>query len=159
MRIGQGFDLHLLQRGRRLVIGGTEIPFEMGLAGHSDGDVLLHAVIDAVLGALSLGTIGSYFPSSSTEWKDADSMMLLERVVAMMRGKSYALSNLDSTIYADRPVLEPRLGAMSGNIAAAFGTAADRVSVKAKSLEGLSSFLPEPVIAASAVVALREGTE
>lgn len=159
MRIGQGFDLHLLVEGRPLVLGGVTVPFAKGLEGHSDADALLHAVIDAVLGALSLGNIGLHFPPGDPQWRGASSVDLLARVVVMMREKGFHLSNLDSTVYADEPHLSPWLDAMAGNIAAGMGTAREQVSVKAKSLEGLTSVLRAPIIAASAVAALEEDEE
>ncbi|MFQ6102658.1 MAG: 2-C-methyl-D-erythritol 2,4-cyclodiphosphate synthase [Candidatus Glassbacteria bacterium] len=155
MKIGQGFDMHQLVDGRKLVLGGVTIPFEKGLEGYSDGDALLHAVIDAVLGALSLGDIGTHFPPGEPRWKDVSSVLLLKEVVNMMRGEGYALSNLDSTIMADEPVMSPWIGGMRDEIAAVFGVVKNRVSVKAKSLEGLSAILPHAVIAASAVVSLK----
>ncbi len=156
MRIGQGFDLHILVEGRELVLGGVNIPFEMGLKGYSDGDALLHAVIDAVLGGLALGNIGTHFPSDDPRWKDADSKHLLAAVIRMMKERGYHLSNLDSTVFADLPALSPWLSGMSSEIAQAFCVEDSAVSVKAKSLEGLVSLLPHPVIAAAAVVVLDE---
>lgn len=156
MRIGQGFDLHLLVEDRPLVLGGVRIPFEKGLEGHSDADALLHAVTDAVLGALSLGNIGLFFPPGDPTWKGARSTNLLSRVIAMMREKGFRLSNLDSTIYADAPNLSPWLESMALGIAALFGAKKEQVSVKAKSLEGLSLELPRPFIAATAVLVLVE---
>ena len=156
MRIGQGFDLHLLAEGRPLVLGGVGIPFPRGLEGHSDADALLHAVIDAVLGALSMGNIGLHFPTGDPKWRGASSMDLLSRVVEMMREKGFHLSNLDSTIYADEPTLSPWLETMAAKIALGMGARREQVSVKAKSLEGLTAHLPRPLIAASALVALEE---
>jgi len=157
VRVGQGFDMHFLVEGRKLILGGVTIPFEMGLEGYSDGDALLHAVIDAVLGALSLGNIGKHFPSGESEWKDVDSMFLMKKVVSMMRSEGYCLSNLDSTIYADEPTLSQWLPQMCDELAVVFGVDGGLVSVKAKSLEGLSSFLPGPIVAASVIVALGKG--
>jgi len=157
IRVGQGFDIHFLVEGRKLVLGGVTIPYDMGLDGYSDGDALLHAVIDAVLGALSLGNIGEHFPTGDPQWKDADSMLLMEKVVSMVRDEGYCLSNLDSTVFADEPVLSPWLPRMCEKIAGVFGVDAGLVSVKAKSLEGLSLILPGPIVAASVVAALGKG--
>jgi 2-C-methyl-D-erythritol 2,4-cyclodiphosphate synthase len=157
MRVGQGYDLHFLVEGRKLVLGGVEIPFEMGLEGYSDGDALVHAVIDAVLGALSLGTIGAYFPSGDPRWKDANSMLLLSKIIDLMRAEGYQLSNLDSTVFADQPVLFTWLPKIREQLAEMFGVEDALVNVKAKTLEGLSALLPRPLMAASAIVALRKG--
>jgi len=159
MRIGQGFDLHFLAPGRKLFLGGVEIPFGMGLEGYSDGDVLLHAVIDAVLGALSLGDIGRHFPTGDPMWKDARSTCMLRRVVEMMRKEGYGLANLDSTVFADEPVLSPFITGMEESLAGIFGCLVDSVSVKAKTLEGLASASPRPAMAAAAVVLLEKGGE
>jgi 2-C-methyl-D-erythritol 2,4-cyclodiphosphate synthase len=154
IRVGQGFDIHLLVKGRELVLGGVVIPYGMGLDGYSDGDALLHAVIDAVLGALSLGNIGDHFPTGDPRWKDIDSVILMEQVAGMVSAAGYRLSNLDSTVFADDPVLSPWLPRMCEKIAGVFGVDTGQVSVKAKSLEGLSSVLPGPIVVASVVVAL-----
>ena len=137
LRIGHGYDVHLLVPDRKLIIGGTEIPYELGLLGHSDADVLVHAVMDAMLGALALGDIGKHFPDSDPQYKGADSMELLRRVNAMIRGRGYEVSNLDCTISAEKPKLAPHTAQMRANIAAACGVTADAVSVKATTEEGL----------------------
>ena len=137
IRIGHGYDVHRLTDNRRLVLGGVEIPFEKGLLGHSDADVLLHAIMDAALGALALGDIGKLFPDNSAEFKDIDSMLLLKKVVALIEEKGYALSNLDSTITAEKPKLSPYIVKMRENIAEAFKASPERVSVKATTEEGL----------------------
>jgi 2-C-methyl-D-erythritol 2,4-cyclodiphosphate synthase len=149
--------MHFLVEGRKLVLGGVEIPFELGLEEYTDGDALIHAVIDAVLGALSLGNIGKHFPSGDPEWKDVDSMFLMTKVVSMMQSEGYQLSNLDSTIFADEPVLSQWLPRMCDELARVFDVDSALVSVKAKSLEGLSSYLPGPLMAASVIVALGKG--
>ena len=136
-RIGQGYDVHRLCEGRRLVLCGAEIPFEMGLLGHSDADAAVHALMDAILGALALGDIGKLFPDSDPQYKDSDSMKLLERVIALMSERGFSLGNLDITIVAERPKLSPYIGLMRENLASAFGCDISRVSVKATTEEGL----------------------
>ena len=137
MRIGFGYDVHRLVPDRRLVLCGVGIPYEMGLLGHSDADVAVHALMDAILGALALGDIGHLFPDSDPKYKDADSMALLREVIGKMRECGYALGNLDITIIAERPKLAPYIAKMRENLAAAFGCETDRVSVKATTEEGL----------------------
>ncbi len=137
MRIGQGYDVHRLCEGRRLVLCGVEIPYEKGLLGHSDADVAVHAVMEAVLGAMAAGDIGKLFPDSDSKYKDADSMKLLCEVVRLMRKNGYSLVNLDVTIIAEKPRLSGYIGQMRENIARAFGCDISRVSVKATTEEGL----------------------
>ncbi len=137
MRSGIGYDVHRLCEGRRLVLCGVEIPCKRGLLGHSDADVAVHALMDAILGAMAKGDIGGLFPDSDEAYKDADSMELLKRVTALMRENGYTLGNLDITIIAEEPRLAGHIGRMRENLAAAFGTGTDRVSVKATTQEGL----------------------
>lgn len=137
IKIGQGYDVHRLCEGRRLVLCGVEIPFELGLLGHSDADVAVHAVMDAVLGALALGDIGKLFPDSDPQYEGADSMELLGRVVGLMRERGCSLGNVDVTIVAERPKLSPYILKMRENLAAAFGCDISQVSVKATTEEGL----------------------
>ncbi len=137
MRIGHGFDVHRLVPGRKLILGGVEIPFELGLLGHSDADVLCHAVSDALLGALALGDIGKHFPDSDPRWQDADSLMLLGQVAALVREHGYAVANLDTTLILQRPRVAPYVGRMRENIARALGVAVEAVSVKATTSEGM----------------------
>lgn len=137
IRIGQGYDVHRLCEGRRLVLCGIEIPFEMGLLGHSDADVAAHAVMDAILGALALGDIGKLFPDTDPQYEGADSMELLGRVIGLMRERGYFLGNIDITIVAERPKLSPYISEMRKNLAAAFGCDISQVSVKATTEEGL----------------------
>ncbi len=152
MRIGFGYDVHRLIEGRRLVLCGAEIPHERGLLGHSDADVAVHAVMDAVLGALAMGDIGHLFPDSDPQYEGADSMALLADVVGRMRGAGCALGNLDVTIIAERPKLAPYITIMRENLAAAFSCEIDRISVKATTEEGLG--LAGAGIGAHAVVLL-----
>lgn len=157
IRIGHGYDVHRLVENRRLVLGGVEIPYEKGLLGHSDADVLIHAVMDAVLGALALGDIGKLFPDSDMSFKDIDSMLLLKKVIAIMEEKGFGLSNLDVTVNAEKPKLSPYIMKMRENIAAAFKVSVDYVSVKATTEEGLG--LKGEGIGATCVLLLEEKTK
>ncbi len=136
MRIGFGYDSHRFEKGRKLVIGGVEIPFEKGLAGHSDADVLCHAIIDAIIGALGLGDIGSHFPDSEPKWKDAVSVELLRQTVGMAEEKGYRVSWIDSTVIAESPKLAGHIGQMK-NALAQSGVPAGVISIKAKTNEGM----------------------
>ena len=156
MRIGHGYDVHRLTEGRKLILGGVEIPFEKVLLGHSDADVLLHAVSDALLGAAALGDIGVLFPDSDPAYAGADSLLLLQRVVLTVRAAGYALSNLDCTVLCQRPKLRPYIDAMRGNIASVCGVGVERVSVKATTEEGLGFTGSGEGIAAHAVCLLEE---
>ena len=154
MRIGQGYDVHRLVVGRRLVIGGVEIPFEMGLEGHSDADVLLHAITDALLGASGLGDIGRHFPESDPAYKDADSRSLLRQAGASVRQAGFAVANIDATIIAQAPRMAPHVAQMKANIAADLGIAPTQVNVKAKTTERLGFTGRGEGIAAEAVALL-----
>jgi 2-C-methyl-D-erythritol 2,4-cyclodiphosphate synthase len=154
MRIGQGFDVHALVAGRRLVIGGVDIPFEKGLAGHSDADVLIHAVCDALLGAAGLGDIGRHFPDTDPKYKDADSRVLLRDVAAKVRGAGYSIANLDATLHAEAPKMAPHIPAMIANLSADLGLKSGQVNVKAKTAEGLGAIGRGEGIAAEAVALL-----
>ena len=137
MRIGHGYDVHALVEGRDLILGGVKIPYEKGLLGHSDADVLLHAVSDALLGAAALGDIGKHFPDTDPAYKGADSLALLRHVAALVRQKGYYVSNVDVTMIAQRPKLAPYIPQMVENIAGALALPADRVNVKATTEEHL----------------------
>ncbi|MGN1112410.1 MAG: 2-C-methyl-D-erythritol 2,4-cyclodiphosphate synthase [Acutalibacteraceae bacterium] len=137
MRIGHGYDVHRLVEGRKLILGGVEIPFELGLLGHSDADVLLHAVSDALLGAAALGDIGKHFPDTDQKYEGADSMKLLERVVELLGEKGFKVNNIDCTVIAQKPKLAPFIGQMKSNIASVCGISSDRVNVKATTEEKL----------------------
>lgn len=136
-RIGTGYDVHRLVAGRRLVLGGVEIQFEKGLLGHSDADVLTHAVMDALLGAAALGDIGKHFPDSDPAFSGADSLVLAEKTARLLRENGYTISNIDATVIAEAPKLAPHIGKMRENLAAAFSISPDQVSVKATTEEGL----------------------
>lgn len=151
MRIGHGYDVHRLTEGRRLIIGGVDIPYEKGLLGHSDADVLLHAISDALLGAAALGDIGKLFPDSDPAYKDADSLMLLRRVGARLRTAGFKPTNIDSTIIAQAPKLAPYITEMRRKIALALNMDISEVSVKATTEEGLGFSGEKLGIAAHAV--------
>ena len=156
MRIGHGYDVHRLVEGRRLILGGVEIPFEKGLLGHSDADVLLHALMDAMLGAAALGDIGLHFPDIDPAYAGADSLALLHTVGGMVREAGFTVSNLDCTVLAQRPKLRPYIPKMQENIAKALGVPLSGVNVKATTEEGLG-FTGEGLgIAAHAVVLLEK---
>ncbi|NLV24339.1 MAG: 2-C-methyl-D-erythritol 2,4-cyclodiphosphate synthase [Deltaproteobacteria bacterium] len=155
MRIGCGYDVHRLVTGRPLILGGVEIAHEMGLLGHSDADVLLHAICDAILGALGEGDIGRHFPDSDPALQGISSLLLLERAAALMAEKGYRLGNLDATIIAQRPRLAPHIPAMRDKIAAACGVAPERINVKATTTEKLGFEGREEGIAAQAVALIR----
>lgn len=151
MRVGQGFDVHALAQGRRLIIGGVDIPHEKGLAGHSDADVLLHAVCDALLGAAALGDIGRHFPDTDPAYRGADSRVLLREVARRIAGAGFRVVNVDATIIAQQPKMAPHIPAMAANIAADLGVAAHCVNVKAKTTEKLGFTGRGEGIAAEAV--------
>ena len=154
MRIGHGYDVHRLVPGRRCIIGGVDIPFELGLDGHSDADVLTHAVMDALLGALALGDIGKHFPDTDPRYKGADSIALLRHVAALIREQGWRLGNLDATVLAQAPKLAPHIAQMRENLAAAIGCEAGQVSVKATTEEGLGFTGAKQGIAAHCVCLL-----
>jgi 2-C-methyl-D-erythritol 2,4-cyclodiphosphate synthase len=154
IRIGNGFDVHALVDGRKLVLGGVTVPSERGLDGHSDADVLLHAIIDAILGALALGDIGTHFPDTDPRWKDVDSRVLLREVAAMTSARRFAVENLDATVIAQAPKLAPHVSAMRANIAADLGCAVEQVSIKATTTERLGFAGRGEGIAALATVLL-----
>lgn len=137
MRIGQGYDVHKLVEGRDLILGGVTVPYELGLLGHSDADVLVHAVMDALLGAAALGDIGQHFPDTDPEYKGISSIALLERVGALLEEKGYVIENIDATVIAQRPKLAAYRPQMAENIAKALRLEVNRVSVKATTEEGL----------------------
>ena len=151
LRIGHGYDVHRLVPGRKLILGGVEIPWEKGLLGHSDADVLLHAVMDALLGAAALPDIGQQFPDTDPAYAGADSRVLLRQVAALLREREYAVGNVDATIIAQRPKLGPHIAAMRQNIAEDLGVSAEQVNVKATTEEHLGFTGAEEGISAHAV--------
>lgn len=154
MRIGHGYDVHRLVEERKLIMGGVEIPYEKGLLGHSDADVLLHAIADALLGALAMGDIGKHFPDTDPAFKGADSMKLLEHVVGLIKAKGYCVGNLDATIIAQKPKMAPHIQTMRENIARVCSVEMDRINVKATTEEGLGFTGTGEGISAHAVVLL-----
>lgn len=154
IRIGYGYDVHRLKEGLPLILGGVEISFEKGLAGHSDADVLLHAITDAILGACALGDIGNHFPDSDNEYEDIDSRILLRHAVQLIKQEGYRVGNLDSTIVAEQPKLAPYISDMRETIAADLEIGKDRISVKATTAEGMGFEGEEKGISARAVVLL-----
>lgn len=155
LRIGHGYDVHRLLRGRKLIIGGVDIPFEAGLDGHSDADVLLHAIADALLGAAALGDIGKYFPDTDPEFLNADSLVLLKKVAELIKNEGYSVSNIDSTVIAQRPKLSGYIDQMRRNIAGAVGADISCISVKATTEEKLG-FTGQGLAIASHAVCLIE---
>jgi len=137
MRIGHGYDVHQLVEGRKLILGGVDIPYEKGLLGHSDADVLLHAIADAILGAIGEGDIGRHFPDTDPRYKGADSLKLLAHVMTLADSKGYKLGNMDATIVAQRPKLAPHIQMMREKIAGVLGVEIDRINVKATTTEEL----------------------
>ena len=156
MRIGHGYDVHRLCEGRKLIIGGVDIPYEKGLLGHSDADVLLHAISDALLGAAALGDIGKLFPDSDEKYKGADSLMLLRTVSARLFQAGYKVVNIDATVIAQAPKLAPHIHRMRQNIAFALGISVSSVSVKATTEEGLGFSGEKLGIAAHAVCLIED---
>lgn len=156
MRIGIGYDVHRLESGRQLILGGVEIPHSTGLLGHSDADVLAHAVGDALLGAAALGDLGHHFPDSDERYKDADSLELLAEIGQLLQQAGYRVINIDSTIAAQAPRLAPYIENMRTNIAAALHLQAGQVSVKATTTEGLGFAGRQEGISAQAVVLIEE---
>ena len=151
-RIGHGYDVHALGEGLRLVLGGVEIPHEKGCIAHSDGDVLVHAICDALLGAAALGDIGKHFPDTSAEFKGIDSLILLRRVVELLDREGYTIGNIDSTIAMQRPKLRPHIDLMRQRIADAAGVTVEQVSVKATTTERLGFEGEEKGVSATAIV-------
>jgi 2-C-methyl-D-erythritol 2,4-cyclodiphosphate synthase len=154
--VGVGYDSHRLTAGRRLVIGGVEIPAELGLEGHSDADVLVHALIDALLGAAGMGDIGEHYPDSDERWRDADSMELLREVRSRLHAADLEVVNVDCTVIIERPRLAAHREAIRGGLAAALGLAPERVNVKATTGEGMGFVGRGEGVAALAIAGLRE---
>lgn len=155
MRIGHGYDVHRLVEGRKLILGGVDIPFEKGLLGHSDADVLAHAVADALLGAAALGDIGKLFPDNDPAFAGADSIKLLQKVAAVLQQHGYTIGNVDATVLAQRPKLSPYISQMRENLAAVCGIPVENMSVKATTEEGLGFTGTGEGIAAHAVCLLQ----
>lgn len=156
MRIGHGYDVHRLTENRKLILGGVKIPYEKGLLGHSDADVLLHAIADALLGALALGDIGKFFPDNDPKYKGADSLLLLKTVNTFIHEKGYQVGNIDATIIAQAPKLRPYIDIMRSNIADVCNTATENISVKATTEERLGFTGSGEGISAHAVCILKK---
>ena len=154
MRIGQGWDVHRLVEGRKLILGGVDIPFDKGLLGHSDADALLHAITDAVLGAAALGDIGRHFPDTAVEFKGADSRVLLREAVRRVRKAGWLVGNVDASILIQQPKMAPYIAAMAANIAEDLGVAVGQVNVKAKTYEKLGPVGASEAVEAQAVCLL-----
>jgi 2-C-methyl-D-erythritol 2,4-cyclodiphosphate synthase len=154
MRVGLGYDVHKLVEGRKLIIGGVDVPHETGLLGHSDADVLVHAVMDSILGALALGDIGKHFPDTDEKYKGFDSIKLLEFVYNLIRGKGYAVGNIDCTIIAQSPKMAPYIEKMRNNISKALNTDINNINVKATTEEGLGFTGTKQGIAAQSICLL-----
>lgn len=154
MRVGMGYDVHKLVEGRDLIIGGVKIPHTLGLLGHSDADVLLHAIMDALLGAAALGDIGKHFPDTDPQYKGISSMKLLEHVGKLISEKGYVVENIDATIIAQKPKMRPHIEEMEKNIAAALNISTDQINVKATTEEGLGFTGTEEGISSQAICAL-----
>jgi 2-C-methyl-D-erythritol 2,4-cyclodiphosphate synthase len=156
MRVGLGFDIHRLVEGRPLFLGGLELDWPRGLLGHSDGDCLLHALVDALLGAAGLGDIGDFFPDSEERWQGVRSTLLLENVLAHLRGKGFRPQQVDATVFAGEPKLGPKKQALAQNLAGMLGLPADAVTVKAKTMDGLGAVGAGEAIAAQVLVLVEE---
>ncbi len=156
MRIGSGYDVHKLVEGRKLILGGVEIQHHKGLLGHSDADVLIHAIMDALLGACALGDIGRHFPDTSDEFKGISSIILLKRVLDLIQNKGYCIMNIDATIVAQKPKLAPHIDLMRKNIAEALNTDIDNINIKATTEEKLGFTGREEGISAQAVCLLEK---
>lgn len=154
-RIGFGFDAHRFTEGRKLIIGGVEIPHELGLSGHSDADVLTHAICDALLGALGLGDIGSFFPDSDPKWKDVSSLVLLEETMAKVREKEYEIENIDSTIVCEKPRIAPHINSIKEKLSNVTGLQSGALGIKATTTDGMGFTGRGEGIAAYAVVIIK----
>ena len=159
MRVGMGYDVHKLVEGRDLIVGGVKIPYEKGLLGHSDADVLLHAIMDALLGAAALGDIGKHFPDTDPAYKGASSIKLLEHVGVLLEEKMYIIENIDATIIAQKPKMAPHIPAMVTNIAKALGMEEDCINIKATTEEGLGFTGTGAGISSQAICSIKNATE
>ena len=155
VRVGIGYDIHRLEKGRELILGGVSIPFESGLAGHSDADVLVHSICDALLGALALGDIGQHFPNSDMQYRGISSLILLDKVKSLIQSRGFVTNNVDAVIIAQEPKLAHFISSMRDNIARTLGIAVERVSIKATTAERLGSVGQGKGIAAEAIVSVK----
>ena len=159
MRVGIGYDIHRLEEGRELILGGVQLPFHLGLAGHSDADVLVHSICDALLGALALGDIGQHFPNTEEQYRDISSLALLERVNSLIQSRGFAANNIDAVVIAERPKLAAFIPAMRDNIARVLSVDVECVSVKATTAERLGSIGQGKGIAAQAIASVKSVTQ
>jgi len=155
MRVGLGYDIHRLEEGRNLILGGVKIPYKLGLLGHSDADVLLHAICDALLGALALGDIGQHFPNTDMQYKNISSIILLEKVNSLIHDKGFITNNIDAVVIAEEPKLAPFIPEIRSNIAKSLGIDIDSVSIKATTAEKLGSIGQGKGIASEAIVSVK----
>lgn len=155
-RIGQGFDIHKLTEGRKLIIGGIEIPYSKGLLGHSDADVLTHAIIDSLFGALALGDIGMHFPDNDSKYKDINSLILLEETYDIIKNKGYLINNIDSTIIIEEPKMKPYINSMRDKLAQTLKISSDLISIKAKTMETQGCVGEKNAAIATSVVLLKK---
>lgn len=158
-RIGQGYDIHKLAAGRKLIIGGIEIPYEKGLLGHSDADVLIHSIIDALFGALALGDIGTHFPDNNPAYKDIDSLLLLKETYQIIKNNGYKINNIDNTIIAQEPKMKPYIPLMQEKLSNALEIEKDLISIKAKTMEEQDAIGEKKAIAAQSIVLLTKKDE
>ena len=156
LKIGHGYDIHRTAEGRKMIIGGVEIPYEKGLLGHSDADVLIHAIIDSLLGAMGKGDIGTHFPDTDDKYLNIDSALLLQRTMEIMKDEGYTVGNLDATVIAQRPKLNPHIPQIKDRLAQIIGIPSERVNVKAKTEEGLGYIGAGDAIVAHAVVIIEK---
>ena len=156
-RIGQGFDIHNLVTGRKLILGGVEIPYEKGLLGHSDADALIHAIIDALFGALALGDIGTHFPDNDPKYKDIDSTILLKEAYKIILDKGYKINNIDNTIIIEEPKMKPYIKLMQKKLSSIFNIEENRISIKAKTMEKMDSIGEKQAVAVYSTVLLIKG--
>ncbi len=156
-RIGQGFDIHKLVTGRKLILGGVEIPYEKGLLGHSDADALIHAIIDALFGALALGDIGTHFPDNDPKYKDIDSTILLKEAYKIILDKGYKINNIDNTIIIEEPKMKPYIKLMQKKLSSIFNIEENRISIKAKTMEKMDSIGEKQAVAVYSTVLLIKG--
>ncbi len=154
-RIGQGFDIHRLVDGRKFILGGVEIDYNKGLLGHSDADALVHSIIDALFGALSLGDIGNHFPDNDPKYKDADSLMLLEKAYNLVKSKGYTINNIDNTIMVQEPKMKPYIPLMQKKLAQVLNIELSQISIKAKTMEEQDSVGQKQAVMAQSVVMLK----
>ncbi len=155
-RIGQGYDLHRLENGRKLIIGGIEIPYPKGLLGHSDADVLAHAITDALLGALALGDIGTHFPDNDPQYKNADSLILLKKAYDLVKKNDYKINNIDCTIQAQEPKMKPYISSIQNKLAEFLQIELNQISIKAKTMEGLGPIGEKQAIAVHCTALLKK---